>query len=235
MTVATDHVELSVPERKLRLLVRLGEGSPQVTGGVGGWEVVGRPLRRPLTVWRGTTDPLRMVLPLLFDGFAEATSGRSVEAEIRTLERMGGLDSGDPEPPTILVEGSLPHDASRTQGRNRWVIEGLEWGDAIRRASDGHRVRQAVTATLLLFTEDDRLERIKRPKKAPKFRYVTARQGDTFEKLAARELKLKRAGMRLARLNKGRSPDTPVKRGTRVRLPSDAALRTWKRELGGRR
>jgi hypothetical protein len=36
----------------LALLCRLGEGNVDMTSGVGGWEVVNRPGRTPVTRWR---------------------------------------------------------------------------------------------------------------------------------------------------------------------------------------
>lgn len=226
--LSPEFVLIRAPSRGLRLVVRLGDGSPRTSGGVGGWESVARPGRRPLVAWRGVQDPLRMHLPILFDGFPD----RSVESEVRTLEKMGGLDRGDPEPPLLVIEGALPHDQSRA-AQNRWIIEGIEWGDAYRRP-DGHRVRQAAEVTLIEHTEDDHLERV-RPLRTPRFRYVRARQGDTFERLAARVLGTKRLGARLARLNGKRSPDLRLKAGQRYRVPTGDELRDWKKDLKRRR
>src|SRR5690606_10220798 len=106
----------------------------------------------------------------------EGSEGRSVEDECRTLEKMAGLDRGDPEPPLLIVEGILPHDYSRASG-NRWVIETIEWGDAIRRMSNGQRVRQELVLTLMEHTGDDVLARIKHQTKRPKYRTVRVRPG----------------------------------------------------------
>lgn len=221
-------VEIRSEDADLKITALLGQEAPQLTGGVGGWEAVNRPNRRPLSVWRGVQEPLRMVLPLLLDKWDDSASGRSVEAECRVLERMGGLDRNDPEPPILIVEGSLPHDESRAKS-NRWVIEGLEWGDALRRAEDGHRVRQEVTVTLMLFVQDDKLSRIRRGSSpGGRSRYVKARNGDTFEKIAHRELGSGRYGLKLARLNGKRSAGTHIKVGTRVKLPTASVLKSWK-------
>lgn len=225
--VAPDYVRIRSEDDTLTLLVRLGDGSPQLSGGVGGWEAVARPGHRPLTVWRGQPEALTYSIPLLFDGYRwdpQHGSGYSVEADCRTLERMGGLDAGDPEPPLLIIEGALPHDESRA-AQNRWVLNSIEWGDAIRRP-DGHRVRQAATVTLLLYTEDDQLKRAHRSRK-PAYRYVRPRHGETWEKLAARKLGAKRYGNRLARLNGARDGSAKIKLD-RVRLPTTKALRAWK-------
>lgn len=223
MSAPVGYVELRSERGDLHLVARLGEDSPELSGGVGGWEAVNRPGRRPLTVWRGVTEPLKIDIPLLLDDFA---ADGSVESPCRVLERMGGLDRNDPEPPTLVVEGALPHDESRAKS-NRWVIDSLEWGDSLRRSSDGHRTRQAVKVTLMLFVEADKLTGLK---KAPKRggRFVRARAGDTFEKIAKRELGSGRLGTKLARLNGKRSADTKIKTGTQVKLPSPSAAKGWK-------
>ena len=209
----------------LNLLVNLGDGPVTVTGGYGGWDEVSRPGRRALTVWRGR-DALRLTVPLLIDKFSEGTHGHSVEAECRTLERMAGLDEGDPQPPLLIVEGILPHDYSRAP-QNRWVIDGLEWGDAIRRLSDGHRVRQEATLALMEHTGAEALRRLKGMDK-PSYRMVKVKKGDTFNAIAKRELKAAKLGTRLARLNGARSPDVKLTRDT-VKVPTGAALVAFKK------
>lgn len=223
MAIPPDHVQIRSEDGDLNLIVLLGEDQPLLSGGVGGWEAVNRPGRRPLTAWRGKSDPLKYTIALMFDHYA---SDESVESECRLLEKMGGLDRGDPEPPKLIIEGALPHDESRAKA-NRWVIDTLEWGDAIRR-NDGHRVRQAVTATLLEFVEPDKLARVKKASKRGG-KFVVAHAGDTFEKIATRELGSGRLGRKLAQFNGKRSASTAIKAGTRVKLPSAAASADWKR------
>lgn len=212
---------------------QLGEGSATVDGGLGGWESVPRPGRRPLTVWRGPEEPLRMGLPLVFDGYGriadDSTVQTSVEAELRQLEIIAGVAvREDPVPPFITVLGAVPHDL-RWAPRNRWVIEDLEWGAAERRFKDGQRVRQFVDVTLLLYTEPDRMRRLteqSRPTRDP----VKAKDGDTFEKIAARELGAGKLGAKLARLNGKRSPDKKLEQGELIKFPTLDALREWKQE-----
>jgi hypothetical protein len=220
-------LDLNLPD----VIARLGESAPVYTGGVGGWEAVPRPGRRPLTVWRGVQEPLRLQLSLLLDRFLEGDEGYSVEPDIVALERMGGLDAGDPEPPLLVVEGQLGRHDMSGASQNRWVIESLDWGDAIRRQSDGHRVRQAVTVTLLEHKEDDRLARVRKGTGKPKARYYTAKSGDTFAKIAASKLGSAKFAARLARLNSERagSIHRKLKAGRKVRLPSASALADWKR------
>jgi len=205
----------------------LGDAAPTTSGGIGGWEAVARHGREPLTIYRGPAEPLKAAVAILLDGFDEGDEGASVEPEIAALERMGGLGADD-EPALVYVTG-IPHDG------DAWVIESIEWGDCIRRPSDGRRVRQAAVVNLARFREDETLRRIKPRRSAPKYRHVRARQGDTFEKVAARELGTRRLGARLARLNGKRSPDVKLKAGHRVRVPAGDLLKSWKRDLKRRR
>jgi hypothetical protein len=201
---------------------KLGEGSATVEGGLGGWESVPRPGRRPLTVWRGPEDPLRMGLPLVFDGYPEPGSDQtvvaSVEADVRQLERIAGVAMlDDPVPPFITVMGAVPHDL-RWAPRNQWVIEHLEWGEAERRVSDGQRVRQLVDVTLMLYTTPDSLTRLSAQSK-PKKRKVKAKKGDTAIKIAAREIGAAADGPKLARLNGFRSADVALTEGLEMVIP----------------
>lgn len=231
MRIPPDRVQIRPAQRSVKLptiLVRLGDGDVGYSGGVGGWEAVARPRHRPITVWRGPQNPLTFALPLLFDGWLHSDEGESVEADVRTLEKMAGLDKGDPEPPLLIIEGSLPHDESRAPS-NRWVIADIAWGETIRRASDGHRVRQACVVTFLLHEEDARLARTVAPPR-PRHETVHVRPGETWNHLAARTLGDKRLARRLARLNGGRSPDVAI-RHRQVKVPTGAELATWRLDL----
>lgn len=226
-----DEVRLTVPGQGLEVTARIGPNGAVPTGGVGGWESVPRPMRAPLTVWRGT-EQFGYTIHLVLDGWAD---NASVEDDCRTLEQMGGLDSGDPEPPLLHLSGSLPHSYEKAS-QNLWAINALDWGtnDDVIRNSDGDRVRQFVTVTLILTTQDDRLGRMTpRRKPSSRVKTVRAKKGDTFEKIAVRELHSKRYGAKLARLNGGRSPEVALKTNRLVRLPSNADLKKWKAELKG--
>jgi hypothetical protein len=246
MRLPVEWVELRTEDRDLVLTALVGDSPATPSGGGGGWEAVVRPGRRPILVWRQPDEPYRIMLPLVIDGYAgygggstngkvATPEGRSVEDDIRVLERMAGVNvPGDPEPPLLIVEGSLPHDESRS-AKNRYVIEKTpEWGNAIRRELDGSRVRQHVVLTLALYTEDDVLSRV-RSSPRPSYRIVQATAKlNTYEKLAAKYLSRyggRRLGSRLARLNGGRSGDKRLRHGTEVRLPTTDAAKKWQREL----
>ncbi|HEX6781576.1 MAG TPA: hypothetical protein VF125_06030 [Solirubrobacterales bacterium] len=225
----TDHIELRAQGRLgLRFLARLGDGPAVPSGGVGGWEVVSRPRRRPLTAWRGTPEPMRLSIPVLIDGWPS----QSVESDIQALIVMGGMTGDDRKPPLLTLLGDVPYNLSRRPDL-RWVIEGLEWGAYTRRDGDDARVRQAVTINLMVPEEDDRIKRLKPRQAADRAHTVTAPKGSTYEKVAAKYLGAKRLGGRLAKYNGARSPDVEFKNPRTVKLPPNSVVAEWNQELGG--
>ena len=87
------HVQLYSPDPPRNLVLPLGPEPVKVSGGGGGWEVVGRPHQIGMTIWAGG-EPYLLTLPLLLDNFAERTS---VERSIRALERLNrGDDDSEP-------------------------------------------------------------------------------------------------------------------------------------------
>lgn len=225
-----DHLQIISADARHpnRLSVRLGDGDVLISGGGGGWEAVTRPGRRPITVWRGPDDAYRLQVPLLFDGYR---SNDSVEGDIATLKRLCGMEqAGDPEPPKVYLQGALLDGPRKGNGRLYVIEKSPEWGACIRNARHGYRIRQEVTVTFMLFSQDDKLRSV--PNAAhPRFAYLNARKGDTYEKIAARKLDTRRLGPRLARLNGGRSPDVHLKAGKRVKYPVGAELNAWKADL----
>lgn len=210
----------------------LGDGSPVVTAGYGGWQVTPRAKRRGLTEWNGN-DPLAIDIPILFDGWA---AGKIVEAPIGQLEKMAGLEKGMNEPPLVTFDshGVVPHDATNASQLD-WVIEGIQWGDADRN-SNGDRLRQAATVTVRQHIEDDSLNldspanRRKKKKKqqqkkgkaqrgAKHKRYVV-KAGETLEQIAAKELGSSHRWRELRDLNpRFRDPKKHLPAGTIIRLP----------------
>lgn len=212
------------PTKREYLRVRYGSGQVTQKGGNANWEDVVRPLRRPLTVYRGSKEALRIVIPAIFDGF---TDERSVEDEVRTLEVMAGIGvPGDPEPPLLILDGygALQHDY-RHAPQNRWVIDDIEWQEALR--IKGERVRQKCNITFKLHTVDERLSRAQKPKPT---RHTTARGGDTYRKIAERELHHSRWGARLAQLNGARDGNAKLHAGQEVTLPTTEQVKEWERQ-----
>jgi hypothetical protein len=120
------------------------DGDDDLTGGLGGWIVNGRPRRRGSPEWEGV-PPFQLTLPLYTDGH-DVAPGRneSVEPKIVALIRLALKVPGGFQPP--LVEVSGPTKAPWPG--MRWAINDIRWGEQIRR-SDGQRVFQAMTVVLL--------------------------------------------------------------------------------------
>lgn len=212
----------------------LGDGSPTVTGGYAGWTTVARERKRALTEWHGN-EPLELEIPILFDNWA---LGTSLEAEIKTLERLAGLDDSMDEPPIIQFDsaGVVPYDAHDAKSKY-WVISNLVMGDADRNAV-GNRVRQAATVTVLEYIEDDTLasqtsaERKRRAKRAAEKKRAAARKGagqrqyrinngDTLRSVAARKLGKASRWKEIKKLNpKFRDPKKPLPAGQILKMPA---------------
>jgi|SRR5215831_3560305 len=132
----------------------LDETPITMTGGYGGWTVVSRQRRTGLTMWQGK-DPLRLSIPILFDGYA---NNIGVEMDISRLSRMAlpvneGLTA---EPPLVTIEGkALPRP-----GPKFWVVENLQWGTNVIYDFDDtgkmSRLRQDCVVNLMQYVAGDR-------------------------------------------------------------------------------
>lgn len=223
-------VYTEAPAQHLRFRARMGDensGPIGITGGGAGWSSVQRPKKRALTVWRGPDTAFQYDIPLIFDGWKEA---RRVSDDIDTLEVMAGINQpGDPEPPRVILNanGALRHDAYHNP-LNRWVIPTEPtWGTAIRSEDNGDLLRQFIVVSFMLFTSDDELARAKQ---VSSVRWTIARKGDTYNKIAARELHDVKFGNRLAKLNGARDGATKPKVGQEVKLPTTTQLAQWKKK-----
>lgn len=122
-----------------------------VPSGYGGWTVISRQRRVGLTTWEGK-DPIRMTVPVLFDGLADGTSQ---EVLISRLSRMALPPTTGGEPPQVRISGTgVPNP-----GPTHWVIENLQWGSNVVRdfASNGvhARLRQDCVVNLLEYRAED--------------------------------------------------------------------------------
>jgi hypothetical protein len=219
----------STPEKKDYLKVRFGSGKIEPKGGGAGWEDVARPLRRPLTVWRGAKESYSLKIPSVIDKITDGAHGKSIEEEVRTLEVLAGINvPGDTQPPLLILNGygALPHDYENAP-QNRWFIEEPpEYTDETRRKGDGARVQIFFTVKFKIFTVADELSRASKPKQT---RTVRARSGETFQGIAARELKHARWGTRLAQFNGRRDAAQKLHEGQEVKLPNAEQIREWER------
>jgi hypothetical protein len=203
-------VTITCDDPPMAVTALVGESSPRISGGVGGWESVARPHQTAMTVWNGV-EPFELELELVLDRFA---TGTSIEVLLRRLTAVAG---GDPEvePGVVQVLGipSLPAD--------RWVISELELGDgAIRRSSDFARVRQPITVTLLEYVPPTYLRLRRRALQGTrgKTKVVTVKHGDTPARIA-RRLHCKWTAIR--ELNPGvvRKANQNLRDGSKIRVP----------------
>jgi LysM repeat protein len=90
-------------------------------------------------------------------------------------------------------------------------------------------VRQLVTVKFMVWNAADALSRTSPARSKTKSVY-TAKQGDTYAKIAARQLKNEggaKWGNRLAQLNGARDGAAAPKVGQSVKLPTPAEVKKW--------
>ena len=221
-------------ERGKQVSALLGDGAATLTSGFGGWQEVERARAMSLSEWQGISM-YRLTVPVLFDGFP----GTSVESSIRALEQMAQPTEDGEEPPVLRVYGWMPHDTSRNAERE-WVIESLEWGDALRSPAGYHRVRAAVTVGLMEHVDADRLAKIryKRKKRAPRTRPYKIKPGDTLQKIAATVLKKRERWREILKLNPKLPKDGKLGQkwvGKQIKIPTGRKKGSGKDEDAGRK
>jgi hypothetical protein len=202
---------------------------PVVTpgGGVGGWEEVEHPKRVSSSQWTGT--PLRtLTLGLMLDRFRGV--GDNVEEVVRVLEVWGRRPGGRLRPDVLaFVWGRWSAE--------RWVIAGLDYGEALWSA-DGHRRRLELTVSLLehrapvlgltpaaraapakTSSPASKATKPSTATPAPSGRVYVVRAGDTLARIAQSQLGRAARWPEIAKLNGLRDPNR-IGVGQRLRLPS---------------
>lgn len=195
-----------------------------VTEGYGGWDVIARPRNVGILNWSGF-EPMTMTVPVLFDNWH---SQESVEEDILALELLAGRGPGGGgrrQPPDITMStpggfGSLvPHNFNGET--SNWVITDIEWGDALRRRSSGHRVRQAGTVTVSQHPSDGLEElSVARRRNAHGRRRTThvVKKGESLQSIARAEYGTSDRWQDIAIANNIRDP-RQIKAGRRLKLP----------------
>lgn len=175
-----------------------------------GWTETARPMMKAMPEWTG--KPLdRVVLPCLLDEWDE---DGDIDGDVEALKGMMRRPGGASEPPTVTCRGPrLPFDPAVY----RWVIEAVEWGDDQLFGSRGQLCRQDVVVTLMEQPGDE--PTITRVSTAARRDITLARQGDTLERIARRELGDAKKWTTLRRLNPDLKPGKHIPAGQAVVVP----------------
>jgi hypothetical protein len=226
--IPAGHVRLLCDDPALNLVVLMGEDSPRVSSGVGGWEVTQRPRQVGMTTWDGV-EPYQLTLPLMFNGLGQNRTRTHVghysqEKAIRQLMRVARGD--DESRPGVLVVEGLPLPA------DEWVIEGIDFGDAVRHVT--HRIRQACTLTLREYVPPKYKQLRKRALQGAKgkTRVIVVKHGDTPARIARRE-HCKWGEIRDLNAGTVRKANQALKQGSKLRVPVAAARRKHRSSSGG--
>lgn len=178
---------------------------PDVTGGRGGWEAIGRARRTPVLEWNTVEARGFAFSIILMEG---ATP--DVDAARRALMKIASMPSENVAPTLVRVEGNIPAGDG-----SLWAINGLVFSGAQRDAEGRY---ERVTAELTLIAADNLGDGVIVANRAPSF-YVV-RKGDTIEKIAVRLYGNVKHAKALA---KAQSPKVaigkPLKPGRRLVIP----------------
>lgn len=196
----------------LSVTMKRGNTAPKMIGGGGGWDVIERPRRVSMTLWKGR-DPYRMTVPVLFDGHA---ADESVETDISKLNQM--QMGGDlKEPPTVMIDGAVPVKGIR------WVIDNIEWGEEVFWEQEGsskpYRTRQDAIVTLIQYNPEDRVKTANTNAKPTRYKTKT---GQTLRQVA---IAVYKDPDKWSQIAKAQTPplrimgSTPLKAGTDLRIP----------------
>lgn len=107
-----------VSETGLDVTMYRGDGAPYISDGIGGWQTVARQRRVGINQYVGV-EPIHLVVPVLFDGWADQVSQ---EVAISTLERMARPAHDGAEPPAVKIYGGIPRPDIA-----KWLIEDLDY------------------------------------------------------------------------------------------------------------
>lgn len=195
-------------------------GEPTVPVADSGWEIVERPNRVDLTVWR-SGKPLEQDVPLSMDVLADPAADVQGEWDVlMALWRPGG----GVRPVVLSVDGPI--------GRRDlpWVITDLDvdQDSVIRRGSALARVEAVVTLTqyvradLAAYADPDDAK-TQATDERPNF--TLSRAGDTLRKIAKRDppdgLGKGEKWVQLRKLNPAyKTANQPIPTGTRIRIPN---------------
>ena len=183
-------IRVNSDDPELHVSCRLADTKPDVSG-FGGWEVVERPRRKPLTSWK-SSPVVTLTLPLLLDRWK---SQRSVEREIGWVQQMGTPTGADGRPPLITLD--VKGDAVPYHGKT-YVVSDISWGDALMNG-DGDRCRQFFTLTLIEYVRDKYLTQ----KSAANRRRIASRKAAQKKGAKKKRVVAKRSSRKKAKAKAG--------------------------------
>lgn len=169
-------------------IATFADGSPLVTDGYGGWQVINRPRKLGVVEWQGR-NPIAIEIPFIIDFWLAAivNPGVHCEGKVAKLEKLCGFGTNR-QPPVCKVQsqGVIPHDLTNNKTM-RWVIESVTWDRdlELRNNRTGKRLRCGGTIQIRQFTTArDILHKIKPNARARKPRVYIVKKGDTLSKIA---------------------------------------------------
>lgn len=209
--------------RKFNIKLKLGDGPAQIADETSGWTTIDRPKDVAMTSWVGG-QPLKMAIPIILDGWRRR---ESVNHKLSRLHDLVRTDDGDSRPPTFKVLGPVPFSG------NRFVIESIEYGDALRAPAGtkdaGKLFRQELTLNLMQYVPPDRIKFKKRKKHHGG--HHRAQEGDTAQKLANdfygddADVDVLEAARSIAAINDIRGIRTRIEPGRIVSVSADLDLK----------
>ena len=204
--------EIALRTKQRTLRIALGEGSPNIVGGLNGWEEVERPDGRPLTEWSGA-DALKVDVPIMLNGWPRD----SVEREKDRLIALCRRKDGEEEPPSFKVTGPLFFSGMRM------VLAGVDF-DAERtiRNGNGKLLRLAGTLHLMEYVKADQIRIARRKKGSGKFTWTT-KKGDTLRSVVMSLFGDASLIPKFKKANGIRDPRKVLKPGTELVFPGELA------------
>jgi hypothetical protein len=182
--------------------------------GYGGWTIVPREGQEGTVEYQGT-EPPRWVLPVLVDGWADATS---IQADWDAILALAQKRGSQP-PPQVWFAGTVPPGLSA----RAWLIEKPDIGQEQLIGGSSRLLRGTLTLNLLAPTSTIDVASPIRQALAEGthkgVRTIRARSGDTLVSIAARELGDPERWRDISAVNHGLQPDN-VKAGQKIRLPA---------------
>lgn len=225
--VGAGRVSFLSNQPRVGIVCGLGDGPATSSGGGSAWSTITRPKRTAGVEYTGI-DLEQLTIPLLLDRLVESQDlpGAHVEDAIEVLEMLRRPAAGAPAgtiPPVVTIGGMVPHKGKR------WIVTGLDYGDAIWRGL--RRVRQELTMTLLEYQSLDLIAvpSAARKKVGGSTRIYVWKKGDTLNRVVMKELGAKGAKdiaakvAEVKKLNKIRDPRS-IKVGAKIKLPRQGKL-----------